>query len=254
MSKVSTPGSVAALASPALARKLTPGQLKKKEEAAKKREALEAEKKAKKEEMDKKREEERVEKERKKEVEKRAREVVALEKERERKEKELEKEKEKKEKEEEREKKKVEKELLIKEKEEEKKAQEAAEKEKLMKKAQAFKSFFKKDDGPVKVEDSEKDEKVEEARGNFTVFRVKKNMRLAPTVRGEEDNISRENLFRLLFDLSPQATLSPPRAAWTPWTCPVGPRDSMSPASRLATSRAGRPGDTAGRVANILPT
>ena len=192
---MATPGS-AALSSPALARKLTPGQIKKKEEAAKKREALEAEKKAKKEEMeaekkakkeemDKKKEEERVEKERKKEVEKRAREVVALEKERERKEKELEKEKEKREKEEEREKKKVEKELLMKEKEEEKKAQEAAEKEKLMKKAQAFKSFFKKDDGLVKVEDSEKDEKVEEVRGNFTVFRVKKNMRLAPTVRGE---------------------------------------------------------------------
>ena len=60
---------------------------------------------------------------------------------------------------------------------------------KLMKKAQAFKSFFKKDNGPVKVDDSEKDEKVEEVRGNFTVFRVKKNMRLAPTVRGEEGRL-----------------------------------------------------------------
>merc|ERR1712032_462646 len=82
--KVSTPGT----ASPAISnpfKKLSPGQLRKKEEAAKKREAFEAEKKAKKEEAAKKKEEERLEKERKKEVEKRAKEV-------ERKAKELEKE------------------------------------------------------------------------------------------------------------------------------------------------------------------
>ena len=64
-------------------------KLRKKEEAAKRREVAEAEKKAKKEEAAKKKEEERLEKERKKEVEKRAKEV-------ERKAKELEKEKEKK--------------------------------------------------------------------------------------------------------------------------------------------------------------
>merc|ERR1712192_10663 len=106
VNKVSTPGT----ASPAIStgspapsnpfKKLSPGQLRKKEEAAKKREALEAEKKAKKEEAAKKKEEERLEKERKKEVEKRAKEV-------ERKAKELEKEKEKKMKEEERDKKKL---------------------------------------------------------------------------------------------------------------------------------------------------
>merc|ERR1711971_231264 len=81
VNKVSTPGT----ASPAIStgspapsnpfKKLSPGQLRKKEEVAKKREALEAEKKAKKEEAAKKKEDERLEKERKKEVEKRAKEV-----------------------------------------------------------------------------------------------------------------------------------------------------------------------------------
>ena len=184
--KVSTPGT----ASPAIStgspapsnpfKKLSPGQLRKKEEAAKKREAFEAEKKAKKEEAAKKKEEERLEKERKKEVEKRAKEV-------ERKAKELEKEKEKKMKEEERDKKKLEKEIELKvkeeekaKKEEEKKLQEAAEKDRLMKKAQAFKSFFKKE------EVKEKEEKTEVGKniGFFGILHKGKNMRLAPLVRG----------------------------------------------------------------------
>ena len=180
---VATPGA----GSPMAARKLTPGQQKKKEEFAKKREALEAEKNAKKEEFAKKKEEaakkkeeERLEKERKKEVEKRAREVAL-------KEKEIEKEKEKKVKEEEREKKKAEKELENKSKEEEKskkdeekKLLDAAEKEKEMKKAQAFKSFFKKD-----VAKKEAMEKQEEGRGNFGVLLPRATMWLAPIVRGE---------------------------------------------------------------------
>merc|ERR1712226_1476561 len=89
---VSTPGS-GTVPSP-VPRKLTPGQLRKKQEAAEKKAALEAEKQAKKDEILKK-----------KEIEKRAKEVERLEKEREKKLKDLEKEKEKKEKEEEREKK-----------------------------------------------------------------------------------------------------------------------------------------------------
>ena len=183
---VATPGS----ASPMAARKLTPGQLKKKEEIAKKKEALEAEKTAKKEEIArkkeeaaKKKEEERLEKERKKEVEKRAREVALREKEIE---------KEKKAKEEEREKKKAEKELQNKAKEEEKakkdeekKLLEAAEKEKELKKAQAFKSFFKKD--VAKEEALEKRQQQEEGRGNFGVLLPRATMRLAPVVRGDPE-------------------------------------------------------------------
>merc|ERR1719370_1327652 len=98
----------------------------------------------------------------------------------------------KQEKEEERLKKKAEKEaeLKLKEeeklrKEEEKRLQEEAEKEKIKKKAEAFKSFFKKDDVPKerKISDKEVEPVAEGALGNFTLFRVKKNMRLAPTVR-----------------------------------------------------------------------
>ena len=193
ISKVATPGSATSTlstGSPASTnplKKLTPAQQKKKEEAAKKKEALEAEKKAKKEESAKKKEEERLEKERKKEVERRAKEV-------EKKAKELEKEKEKKLKEEERDKKKAEKELELKakeeekakkeeekaKKEEEKKAQEAAEKEKLLKKAQAFKSFFKKEE----VKEKEVKAEVEKNTGFFGILHKGKNMRLAPLVRG----------------------------------------------------------------------
>ena len=198
VTKVATPGS----ASPAIStgspapsnpfKKLSPGQLKKKEEAAKKREALEAEKKAKKEEAAKKKEEERLEKEKKKEEDKlekeRKKEVEKRAKEVERKAKELEKEKEKKLKEEEREKKKLEKdmELKVKEeekakKEEEKRLQEAAEKDKLLKKAQAFKSFFKKEEAKEKEEKGE----VEKSTGFFGILHKGKHMRLAPLVRGK---------------------------------------------------------------------
>jgi len=214
VSVVSTPGS--AKATPTLFKKLTPGQLAKQEELKKKREALEKEKQAKKEALEKEKqakkdalekekqakkealEKEKAEKERQKEVEKRAKEVERLEKERVRKAEkeklEAEKEKMKQEKEEERLKKKAEKEaeLKLKEeeklrKEEEKRLQEEAEKEKIKKKAEAFKSFFKKDDVPKerKISDKEVEEVAEGALGNFTLFRVKKNMRLAPTVRSD---------------------------------------------------------------------
>merc|ERR1712025_1050496 len=205
VSVVSTPGS--AKATPTLFKKLTPGQLAKQEEMKKKREALEKEKQAKKEALEKEKkakkealEKEKAEKERQKEVEKRAKEVEKLEKERARKaekeKQEAEKERLKQEKEEERLKKKAEKEaeLKIKEeeklkKEEEKRLQEEAEKEKIKKKAEAFKSFFKKDDVPKerKISDKVEEEVAEGALGNFTLFRVKKNMRLAPTVRNDPD-------------------------------------------------------------------
>merc|ERR1712142_971387 len=216
VSVVSTPGS--AKVTPTLFKKLTPGQLAKQEELKKKREALKKEKQAKKETLEKVKqakkdalekekiakkealEKEKAEKERAKEVEKRAKEVEKLEKERARKaekeKQEAEKERLKQEKEEERLKKKAEKEaeLKIKEeeklkKEEEKRLQEEAEKEKMKKKAEAFKSFFKKDDVPKerKISDKVEEEVAEGALGNFTLFRVKKNMRLAPTVRNDPD-------------------------------------------------------------------
>merc|ERR1712142_1457064 len=74
-------------------------------------------------------------------------------------------------------------------KEEGKRLQEEAEKEKIKKKAEAFKSFFKKDDVPKerKISDKVEEEVAEGALGNFTLFRVKKNMRLAPTVRNDPD-------------------------------------------------------------------
>merc|ERR1712025_81483 len=74
-------------------------------------------------------------------------------------------------------------------KEEEKRLQEEAEKEKIKKKAEAFKSFFKKDDilKERKISDKEVEEVAQGALGNFTLFRVKKNMRLAPTVRNDPE-------------------------------------------------------------------
>merc|ERR1719318_1234009 len=160
----------------------------------KKREALEKEKQAKKEALEKEKEakkealeKEKAEKERQKEVEKRAKEIERLEKERVKK---AEKEKL----EEERLKKKAEKEAELKQKEEErlkkeeeKRLLEEAEKEKIKKKAEAFKSFFKKDDVAKerKVSGKEVEEVAEGALGNFTLFRVKDNMRLAPTVRND---------------------------------------------------------------------
>merc|ERR1711872_1064382 len=70
-----------------------------------------------------------------------------------------------------------------------KRLQEEAEKEKIKKKAEAFKSFLKKDDVPKerKISDKVEEEAAEGALGNFTLFRVKKNMRLAPTVRNDPD-------------------------------------------------------------------
>merc|ERR1711915_219327 len=159
-SVVSTPGSAK---TPPMFKKLTPGQLAKQEELKKKREAMDKEKQAKKEALEKEKqakkeaaEKEKAEKERMKEVERRAKEVEKLEKERlkkaEKEKQEAEKEKIRKEKEEERQKKKAEKEAEMKQKEddrirkeEEKRQLEEAEKEKIKKKAEAFKSFSKKD-------------------------------------------------------------------------------------------------------------
>eukprot|EP00090_Calanus_glacialis_P039402 TRINITY_DN6859_c0_g1_i1.p1 TRINITY_DN6859_c0_g1~~TRINITY_DN6859_c0_g1_i1.p1 ORF type:complete len:1442 (+),score=690.48 TRINITY_DN6859_c0_g1_i1:85-4410(+) len=214
VSVVSTPGS--ANVAPSMFKKVTPGQLAKQEEMKKKREAFEKEKQAKKEALEKEKqtkkeelekekqskkealENEKAEKERQKEVEKRAKELERLEKERVKKSEkdklEAEKEKLKQEKEEERLKKKAEKEAELKQKEEErlkkeeeKRLLEEAEKEKVKKKAQAFKSFFKKDDVAKerKVSGKEVEEVAEGALGNFTLFRVKDNMRLAPTVRND---------------------------------------------------------------------
>merc|ERR1719350_857986 len=195
VSVVSTPGSTNV--TPSMFKKLTPGQLAKQEEMKKKREALEKEKLAKKEALEKEKEakkealeKEKAEKERQKEVEKRAKEIERLEKERvkkaEKEKLEAEKEKLKQEKEEERLKKKADKEAELKQKEEERLKKEA-EKEKIKKKAEAFKSFFKKDDVAKerKVSGKEVEEVAEGALGNFTLFRVKDNMRLAPTVRND---------------------------------------------------------------------
>jgi len=104
------------------------------------------------------------------------------EKERERKEKEAKKEIEKKEKEEEKANKKaeIEKEKLQKFMEEQNKKLEEAEKEKNNKTAQAFKGFFVKKN----VEDTKKEEICPtEKSSNFTPFRLKSNMRMAPLVR-----------------------------------------------------------------------
>merc|ERR1711915_386090 len=74
-------------------------------------------------------------------------------------------------------------------KEEEKRQLEEAEKEKIKKKAEAFKSFFKKDDGPKERKQSglEAEHSPDSALGNFTLFTVKKNMRLAPLVRNDPE-------------------------------------------------------------------
>jgi len=213
VSVVSTPGSVQVTP---LFKKLTPGQLAKQEEMKKKREAFEKEKQAKKEALEKEKqgkkeilekekqekkealEKEKADKERQKEIEKRAKELERLEKERikkaEKEKLEAEKEKLKQEKEEERLKKKAEKEAELKQKEdeklkkdEEKKLLEEAEKEKVKKKAEAFKSFFKKEDAKERKLSGEEVEATEESPGYFTLFRLKSNTRLAPTVRNDPE-------------------------------------------------------------------
>ena len=71
--------------------------------------------------------------------------------------------------------------------EEEQKGQNQAEKEKFGKNTVAFNSFLKKDEVAKEINISCKEvEKVGEGYlGNFTLFRVKDNMRLATTVRGD---------------------------------------------------------------------
>jgi len=193
VSVVSTPGSAKAPNSG----KKTKKEILEQEKLAKK-EALEKEKLAKKEALEKEKlakkeakEKERAEKEKLKEIEKKAKEEEKLEKERLKKEEkekaEAEKLKMKQEKEEEKMRKKAEKEAEAKQKEEEKKLAEEAEKEKAKKEAQAFSSFFKKVE-PKEVKESVPEVKEEDdAVGGFTPFRVKKNMRLAPLVRGDTE-------------------------------------------------------------------
>ena len=194
ISVVSTPGSAA---------KLTPGsKLSKKEkleqERQAKKEALEKEKQAKKEALEKEKqakkeakEKEKAEKDRLKELERKAKEEEKLEKEKARKEEKEKAEEErlklKQEKEDERLRKKAEKEAEAKQREEEKKQIEEAEKEKAKKKAEAFTSFFKKAE-PKEEKVNKTESKVDdEPVGCFTPFRVKKNTRLAPLVRGDPE-------------------------------------------------------------------
>ena len=141
----------------------------------------------------------KAEKERQKEVEKRAKDVERLEKERVRKAEkdklEAEKEKLKQEKEEEKLKKKAEKDAELKLKEEEKlkkfadkKKQQKAKNVKINKKVGAFKSFFDNDDVAGKREISGKEvEHRAEGDFDFTLFHVKDNMRLAPTLRNDPE-------------------------------------------------------------------
>ena len=74
-------------------------------------------------------------------------------------------------------------------KKEEKKLHEEAEKEKMKKKSERFQSFFKKNDvvkeGRIHVKEAKP--VAEGAPGNFTLFRLKDNMRLAPTVRNNPE-------------------------------------------------------------------
>jgi len=200
ISIVSTPGA----GSPLSARKLTPKQKAIQEKSRQKREALEKEKQDKKdtlvkekEEREKKKSDEKADKDRSKEIERRAREVEKMEKDRIKKQKDEERE-------EERLKKKAEKDVEQKQKDEEKKLKdeerkqkeeerikqeeekkqlEEVEKDKAKKKAEAFKSFFKKDDLKEKMPvNQDVIGAVDES--NFTQFRLKVDMRLAPLVRG----------------------------------------------------------------------
>ena len=193
-----TPRNVSVVSTPGSKTKVTPSAKQSKKELLEqerqaKKEALEKEKQAKKEALEKEKqikkeakEKERIEKEKQKEAEKKAKEEERLEKERlkkiEKEKADAEKMKVKQEKEEEKQRKKAEKEAEAKQKEEEKKYQEEAEKEKAKKEAQAFTSFFKKVE-PKEVKEAVAEESVE----GFTPFRVKKNMRLAPLVRGDTD-------------------------------------------------------------------
>ena len=137
-----------------------------------------------------------------------------MERERQRKEKERAKENEKKQKEEERMKKKIEKEEAKieqqqkkdeekkqkeeekRQKDEEKRKQEEAEKEKQRKAAALFKGFFVQGANKGTEEAGGKDGQDKSESGLFTPFMVKKNMRMAPLVRGDSKS-AKINIDRL---------------------------------------------------------
>ena len=196
VSVVSTPGS-----SKTSAVKSSKKEALEKERQAK-REALEKEKLAKKaalelEKQSKKeaKEKERIEKEKQKEIEKQAKAEEKQEKEKQRKAEkekvEAEKLRLKQEKEEEKLRKKAEKEAELKQKEEEKRQQELAEKEKAKKEANVFRSFFKKEDPGEKKDNLNSSPSKDTTTGHLTAFRVKKDMRLAPLVRGDPERAKR---------------------------------------------------------------
>ncbi|TRY71139.1 hypothetical protein TCAL_16436 [Tigriopus californicus] len=185
--------------SPGSAKKLTPKQEAKKLEIQKKKEEKEQERLEKerlKEEERVKKEEQRLEKERAKEEERLKKEEQRLEKIKAKKEKEEMKERLKREKEEEKKQKELERqqkedakqaEILEKQrKEEEKKKHEESEKIRLQKAAQSFSSFFIKKTSLDSPEEKETPKSV--VPEHLNLFRVKKDMRLAPNDdKSEED-------------------------------------------------------------------
>ncbi|XP_059090236.1 chromatin assembly factor 1 subunit A-B-like [Tigriopus californicus] len=194
--------------SPGSAKKLTPKQEAKKLEIQKKKEEKEQERLEKerlKEEERVKKEEQRLEKERAKEEERLKKEEQRLEKIKAKKEKEEMKERLKREKEEEKKQKELERqqkedakqaEILEKQrKEEEKKKHEESEKIRLQKAAQSFSSFFIKKTSLDSPEEKETPKSV--VPEHLNLFRVKKDMRLAPVARKRLDPEAKTNLDQL---------------------------------------------------------
>lgn len=206
VAQVKPPGSGGS--SPGSTKKLTPKQEAKKLEIQKKKEEKEQERLEKerlKEEERLKKEEQRLEKERVKEEERLKKEEQRLEKVRAKKEKEELKERLKREKEEEKKQKELEKqakedakqaEILEKQrKEEERKKHEESEKIRLQKTAQSFSSFFIKKTVPDSAEEKETPKGV--VPEHLNLFRVKKDMKLAPIARKRLEPEAKMNLDKL---------------------------------------------------------
>lgn len=197
--------------SPASAsKKLTPGQLKKKVEAEKrKEERLQLLQKAK-EEREKKLQEEKEQKQQKELLRKKERDEKEEQKKKERDEKEEARKKEKEEKEQKRlaelEQKSEEKRKKDEQKEEERRKKELEKEEEENKKkraSQAFTKFFSKQakPEPKKVEDSSTDSAdVVVIHQNFMPFRIKGDMKLAPPVRRVLEKENKTNLEEIVFN------------------------------------------------------
>ena len=191
-----------------MSKKLTPKQEARKAELEKKRLEKERKKEEERLEKEKKKEEERLEKERKKEEERKEKEAKKEEerkereakKEEERKEKEAKKEEERREKEAKKEEERKEKEAKLKKKQEEKEKKEEERKQKEEERKQKEEEKRIKEEEKRKLEELEKAKKAKVAQ-TFTKFFIKKDPAVQETAPEEKTSANNLNLFRVKKDM-----------------------------------------------------